>query len=108
MVEVRKIESSLPIIYKTGKVLIGRNNVVWALKNEPDKIKAILMARNIPKEFEDEIQKLIKERGLKLPVIKLTKTNIEIGDLFGRAHSVSMVAIYNLGSAPISEEAFNV
>jgi ribosomal protein L30E len=51
---------------------------------------------------------LIKDNKYNIPVIKLSKTNIEIGDLIGRAHSVSVLAIYELGSAPIKEEAFNV
>jgi len=105
-VDIKKIESSLPIIYKTGKVLIGFNNVKWALSNEPDKIKAILLARNIPEEHEEEIMKVVKSINREIPVIKLTKTNIEIGDLCGRPHSISTLVIYDIGSAPISEDIF--
>ena len=105
--DIKKIESNLPIIYKTGKVLIGFNNVKWALNNEPNKVKAVLLARNIPEEYEEEIMNLVKSINKKIPIIKLTRTNIEIGDLCGRPHSISALVIYDIGSAPISEDIFH-
>ena len=108
MVEIKKIESSLPIIYKTGKVLIGKNNVIWALKNEPQHIKVILISKNPPPNLEEEIFNIIKRNSVRIPVIKLSKTNLEIGDLCGRPHSISVLAIYEFGSASISEEDISI
>ncbi len=103
---VRKLESALPVVAKTGKMLFGRNNVIWALKNEPEKIKVIILARNTPPGLDETIEQLVK--GKNIPVFKSRRTNLELGGLCGRPHSISVLAIYDFGSAPIDEEALYV
>ncbi len=99
---VRRLEAALPVVAKTGKILFGRNNVLWALRNEADKIKVILVARNPPPGLLEEIGPMAEERGV--PLLRSRRTNLELGALCGRPHSVSVVAIYDFGSAPIEEE----
>jgi ribosomal protein L30E len=101
---VRRLESNLPIIAKTGVVVIGRNNVFWCLRNEPDKIKALVIAKNTPPEFLYELDNLLKSIDVKIPVIFSQKSNIELGELCGRGHSVSMLAIYDFGTSAFTEE----
>ncbi len=104
---IRKLESSIPIIVKSGKVVFGVNYVLWSLRNEPEKVKAIVVSRNPPPGFLDELDRIVESLDRKIPIIYSTKTNMELGDLCGRPHSISVMAIYDFGNATISEEELN-
>lgn len=105
---VKKIEDVLPVISRTGKIVFGRNNVLWALEHEPNKIKLILLSKNTPPGLEEEISKILSRKELPIKVLKSRKSNLELGSLCRRPHSVSVVAIYDFGSAPLDEEVLNV
>ncbi len=104
---IRKLENIIPIIVKSGDVVFGVNYVLWSLRNEPNKIKAIVVSRNPPPSFLEELDSVIESLERKIPVIYSTKTNVELGDLCGRPHSVSVMAIYDFGNATISEDELN-
>ena len=101
---VRKVEASIPIIMRSGKYLIGSNYVLWAIKNEPEKIKAVVVASNPPPNLLKKIEESLSQVKRDVPVIQLTKTNLELGDLARRPHSIASMVIYDFGDAPISEE----
>ncbi len=101
---LKRLEEVLPVIVKTGKLVFGRNNVFWALKNEPDKIKVIIIARNPPPGLEEELDRVLDTLDNPIKVFKSRKSNLELGALCRRPHSVSILAIYDFGSAPIDEE----
>ncbi len=101
---LRKLEDVLPVIVKTGKLIFGRNNVLWALRNEPEKIKVIIIANNPPPGLESEVNQILMKTGQQIKLFKSRKTNLELGALCRRPHSVSILAIYDFGSAPIDEE----
>jgi len=105
---VKKIEDVMPVIARTGKIVFGRNNVLWALEHEPEEIRVILLCRNPPPGLEEEVNKVLRRKGLAVKVLRSRKTNLELGALCRRPHSVSIVAIYDFGSAPIDEEVLNV
>jgi len=104
---IKKVENSLPVIVRSGKVDFGATYVLWALRNTPEKVKAIVIARNTPPGFLSKLQESIEASGRKIPLILLSKTNMELGDLCGRPHSVSSLVIYDFGTAPISEDDLN-
>lgn len=105
---VKKIEDVLPVIARTGKIAFGKNNVLWAIENEPDNIKVILLCRNPPPGLVEEVNERLRKRRLDIRILRSSKTNLELGALCRRPHSVSIVAIYDFGSAPIDEEVLNV
>lgn len=105
METVRALEASLPVISKTGVIVYGRNNVLWSLRNEPQKIKVLILARNTPPGLDEEIKSIAEEKGI--PIFKSRRSNLELGSLCGRPHSISVLAIYDFGGAPIDEETIN-
>ena len=104
---IRKVENSIPVIVKSGKVVFGANYVLWSLRNEPDKVKALVVSRNPPPGFLEELDSIVESLDRKIPIVYSTKTNVELGDLCGRPYSVSVMAIYDFGNAAISEEELN-
>ena len=105
--KIRKIEGNIPVIVRSGKVVYGANYVLWSLKNDVEKVKAVIVSRNPPPGFLYELNFLLDNMKSKIPVVYSTKTNVELGDLCGRLHSVSAMAIYDFGSAAISEDELN-
>ena len=101
---VKKLEDVLPVIVRTGKLIFGRYNVLWALKNQPDEIKVIMLAKNPPPGLETELNDILMKLDKPIKVFKSRKSNLELGALCKRPHSVSIIAIYDFGSAPIDEE----
>ncbi len=105
--KIRKMESNIPVIVRSGKVAYGARYVLWSLRNEAEKIRAVVISRNPSPEFLDELKSILNSIESKIPIIYSTKTNIELGDLCGRPHSVSVMAIYDFGSAAVSEDELN-
>ncbi len=105
---VRKIEESIPVIIKSGEYLIGANYALWAVKNEADKIKAIVIASNPPPNFLNRLKAYLDNVDRKIPVIKLTKSNVELGDLARKPFSISCITIYDFGNAPINENDLHI
>ena len=101
---VKKVESNIPIITRSGKVMYGSTYVLWALEHIPDKIKAVVVSRNPPPDFLHRLNELINKKGLKIPIIFTGKTNMELADLCGRPHTVSALCILDFGNAALSEE----
>jgi large subunit ribosomal protein L30e len=104
---IKKFESAIPVIVKSGRVVYGVNNVLWSLRNEPDKVKLLVISRNPPIGFLEELESIMGSLGVKIPIVKSTKSNMALGDLCGRPHSVSVMAIYDFGNAAVSGEEFN-
>lgn len=97
-----KIESSLPVIAKTGKIEFGFNNVVWTISHRPRQIKMLIVCRNIPKDRLDRLVQLASAKKIK--IYRTTKSNIELGEAIGRSHSVTTLAILDFGAITAEEE----
>lgn len=104
---VKKLENNLPIIARSGRIVLGRNYALWSLKNEADKVKTVVVSRNPPPDLLYELDQVIKRNKLSVPVVFSSKSNIELGELCGRPHSVSILAVYDFGSAVFREEDLN-
>lgn len=97
-----KIESSLPIIAKTGRVEFGFNNVVWTISHRPRQIKMLIVCKNIPKDKLDKLVQLASAKKIK--IYRTMKSNIELGEAIGRPHSVTTLAILDFGAIAAEEE----
>ena len=93
------IESNLPIIVKMGKIVFGTRNAERILRSRKEKI--VLTATNIPPYLEKRIRSIAEKR--KIPTFKSNKSNIELGELCGRPHVTSTIAIIDFGGTYIKE-----
>jgi len=96
-----KIESSLKIIAKTGKIEIGLNNVIWIAKHRPKQVKMIIISKNLPEKLFEKLKKNIRDKKIK--IYQTLKTNIELGEAIGRPHSVATLAILDYGAIQLEE-----
>ncbi|MEM0057084.1 MAG: ribosomal L7Ae/L30e/S12e/Gadd45 family protein [Candidatus Geothermarchaeota archaeon] len=92
---IKRLENDLPLIATTGRIIIGTNYVIWALKNEPEKVKAVIVAKNIPNQYFEKVAKVAL--SAKVPLIKVNKNSKELGELCKRPHSILTLGIYDFG-----------
>ncbi len=85
----------------TGKVILGARKTIRELKM--GKIKMVVLSANCPREFEDDVAYYASLS--KVPVLKLDKTNVELGRLCGKPFIVSVLGIQSFGDSRISELA---
>lgn len=92
---VRKLEAELPLIATTGRIVVGTNYVIWALRNEPDKVKAVVVAKNIPNQHFEKIAQIALTA--KIPLIRVSKNSKELGELCKRPYGTLAIGVYDFG-----------
>lgn len=82
---------------RTGQVVYGAKEVTKLVMH--GKAKLVVMALNTPPSVKKDILHYAKLS--KIPVIVFEGTNIELGNIIGRPHSVSALAIIDPGQSRI-------
>jgi large subunit ribosomal protein L30e len=94
---LRDLEANLKIVAKTGKIVYGFHNVERVLRSR--KVKVILFARNTPYTMESKIEPLAARK--RVPTLKSNRYSNELGELCGRPHTASTLAILDFGVAAV-------
>ena len=93
------IESAIKRIIKTGKIIYGNNNVLKSLTN--DKIKLLIVSKNIPRESKDKIEQYSKIS--ETPIYTYRGTSLDLGEVCGKPFLISSLAVIDEGDVNISE-----
>lgn len=89
---------------RTGQIIYGaREAIKIALHG---KAKLIILAENAPLELKHDIKHYAKLSNT--PVITFNGTNIELGTVIGRPHSVTVLAVLDPGQSNLLELAQKV
>jgi len=92
-----KLSSNIRLVLKTGKLVMGFRNVVRVLQRET--VKMVIMAHNIPKENKAIIMYLCAIGNIPLAIFPGTVK--ELGEVCGRPHVISVLAIIDEGTSEI-------
>lgn len=84
---------------RTGHVVYGSKEVTKLALH--GKAKLIIVAANAPSEVKNDIMYYAKLSNI--PVIIFDGTNLELGGIIGRPHSVATLAIIDPGQSNILE-----
>lgn len=100
-----------PELIQAIRVAAETGNVVYGLRSVKKlalhgKVKLIVLAANAPPEVKGDINYYAKLGGI--PVIVFPGTNMELGSIMGRPHSVLALAVVNPGQSNILELAKGV
>ncbi|QLH74809.1 MAG: 50S ribosomal protein L30e [Methanomassiliicoccales archaeon] len=76
----------------TGKVVFGVQQAIKAVKSGDAKM--VIISSNCPNEF-------LKSKSHKVPVHVFEGSNMELGALAGKPHSVSALAVIDKGASNI-------
>ncbi|HDN82060.1 MAG TPA: 50S ribosomal protein L30e [Methanomicrobia archaeon] len=82
---------------ETGKVLIGTEECLNALKNK--NVKLIICAENIPEDTAEDIEYYCKL--LEVPFYKFKGSSMELGTVVGKPYVVSVIAVISPGESNI-------
>lgn len=94
MVEVDK---AIRLAVKTGKVTIGSKLSIKDIKK--GKPKMVIVAYNCPEDIKSEV-KYYSELS-KIPLLTFSGNSWELGNLCGKIHMVSTLAIHEPGDSDI-------
>jgi len=92
-----KISSNIKLAIKTGKIKIGLRNIIRALQR--GEAKMIIIASNVPQERMSYIAYLCSIANIPLAIFPGTVK--ELGEVCGRPHVVSLIAVIDPGTSEI-------
>lgn len=87
------IEKALKNTIKSGKVFLGTNRTLKAIKN--NQAKLVIIASNCPEEIEGEIKRA------NVHLYKYKGSNLELGTVCGKPFPVSTLAVIDDGKSGI-------
>jgi large subunit ribosomal protein L30e len=96
MIDQTLIENTIKIVIKTGKVILGRKNVIHSLKG----CKLTIYSSSIPKNVLPQIQQLSKSTST--PLISYKGNSIQLGRICKKPFRVSILGIKTPGDADLS------
>ncbi|MEM2025217.1 MAG: 50S ribosomal protein L30e [Desulfurococcaceae archaeon] len=92
-----EITRAIQVATRTGQVAYGARRISELALH--GKAKLIILASNTPPELRHDIEHYAKLS--RIPVIVFEGTNIELGNVVGRPHSVTALAIIDPGQSRI-------
>lgn len=92
-------ENEIKVVLKTGKVEIGSNTTLKALKH--GKAKLVVVASNADPRVKSDIEYYAKFSGT--PIYKYEGTSIEMGTVLGLPYPVQALAVIDPGDSRIME-----
>lgn len=95
---------AIRVAAETGSVVYGLKSVKKLVLH--GKAKLVVLAANAPPEVKSDINYYAKLSGI--PVLIFPGTNMELGSIMGRPHSVMALAVVNPGQSNILELAKGV
>ncbi len=104
MVSKPELIKAIQVAARTGSIKYGTREVTKLVLH--GNAKVVVIAKNTPPELKRDIEYYAKLSNI--PVIVFDGTNIELGTIIGRPHSVLMLAIINPGQSNILELASQV
>jgi large subunit ribosomal protein L30e len=95
---------ALQLAARTGSIEYGVRRVVKLVLR--GNVKLVVIAKNTPPEVKRDLEYYAKLGNI--PIIVFDGTNIELGAIIGRPHSVSVLAIIDPGQSNILDLATEV
>jgi len=99
MVSKPELIRAIQVAARTGSIKYGAREVTNLILH--GNAKVVVVAKNAPPELRRDIEYYAKLSNI--PVIVFDGTNIELGTIIGRPHSVAVLAIINPGQSNILE-----
>jgi len=93
------IDTNIKVVYKTGKILYGKEQVLRQLRQ--NSFKMLIIANNCPKEFEDQIiyyNSLLKEGTF---IHRYKGSSWDLGLAMGKPYMVSVIGINDFGDSDL-------
>ncbi|MFW9781425.1 MAG: 50S ribosomal protein L30e [Candidatus Heimdallarchaeota archaeon] len=94
------IDTNIKVVYKTGKIIYGKEQVLKQLRQNP--FKMLIIANNCPKEFEDQINYYISLMKDGTFVHRYKGSSWDLGLAMGKPYMVSVIGINDFGDSDLT------
>ncbi|RLI30410.1 MAG: 50S ribosomal protein L30e [Candidatus Hecatellales archaeon] len=91
------LAKALTIAVRTGKVTFGFKETLEALRS--GKAKIVVVAKNIPKELREKLDRTAKLAGI--PLLEFESSSLDLGSLCGKPYTVTALAVRDPGDSDI-------
>ncbi len=99
-VEISDMNRELQKVIKSGKVLIGSNETLKALRGE-EGVKAVIYASNCPEEIKEGFKEVTKQKKGNPPFYEYPVNSLELGLACGKPYSIASLCILDTGKSDI-------
>ncbi|MHA1793371.1 MAG: 50S ribosomal protein L30e [Promethearchaeota archaeon] len=93
------LNRNLRICVKTGKIIVGKKNVLKNLRTKQAKL--LVMANNIPDDYKTELQHHVALQNRKIEIFTYPGSSWDLGNQAGRPYMVGALLIENPGDSKI-------
>ena len=93
------IETNIRVVYKTGKIVYGKNQVLRQLRQNP--FKMIIIAKNCPTEFESQINYYNSLTKNKVFIHKFKASSYDLGLALAKPYMISVIGINDFGDSDL-------
>ena len=100
-VEISDMNRELQKVLKSGKVLIGSNETLKALRGEGAAVKAAIYASNCPEGIKKGFKEITKQKKGNIPFYEYPVNSIELGLACGKPYSIASLCILDTGKSDI-------
>ena len=101
-VEISDMNRELQKVIKSGKVLIGANETLKALRRRDEvAVKAVIYASNCREEIKERCKEETKQKKGNIPFYEYPVNSIELGLACGKPYSIASLCILDAGKSDI-------
>ncbi len=100
-VEISDTNRELQKVLKSGKVLIGTNETLKALRGKEKEVKAVIYASNCPEKIKERFEEVTKQKKGNVPFYEYPVNSLELGLACGKPYSIASLCILDTGKSDI-------
>lgn len=100
-VEISDTNRELQKVLKSGKVLIGTNETLKALRGKEKEVKAVIYASNCPEKIKEGFKEVTKQKKENVPFYEYPVNSLELGLACGKPYSIASLCILDTGKSDI-------
>ncbi|MEA2033310.1 MAG: 50S ribosomal protein L30e [Euryarchaeota archaeon] len=100
-VEISDMNRELQKVLKSGKVLIGANETLKALRGEEAVVKAVIYASNCPEDITEGFKEVTKQKKGNTLFYEYPVNSLELGLACGKPYSIASLCIRDTGKSDI-------
>ena len=94
------IDTNIKVAYKTGKFIYGKNQVLRGMRK--NLFKMLIIANNIPKEFNNQLNyynSLLKDK--KIHIHKYKSSSWDLGLACAKPYMISIIGVIDQGDSDL-------
>lgn len=95
------LNRNLRICVKTGKVIMGKKNVLRTLRTQSGKL--LILAENLPELYRKEMLYHVEKQARKIGVFTYPGSSWDLGNHVGKPHMVGAMLVQQAGDSKILE-----